>query len=342
MAEYNPNDISVPNGNYFSMPFSPENSSIVLLSVPWDVTTSYKPGTANAPEAILEASAQLDMFDFNNPDGWKKGIGTIEFDYSILERSKKLRIDAEKIIIHLESGGSLKETYARKKLERINSVSEELNRYIYSESLKWLRRGKKVGLVGGDHSTPYGYIKAASEYYGNFGILHIDAHADLRNAYEGFEYSHASIMYNVIEKIENIDKLVQVAVRDICEDEINFIRKNQKIRTFFDKELYDNKFTGITWDKQCEDIISCLPEKVYVSFDIDGLSPEYSPGTGTPVPGGISFNEAIFMLNKLTETGREIIGFDLCEVATDFAGEWDANVGARVLYKLCNLSLKKC
>ncbi|MCD7962250.1 MAG: agmatinase family protein [Rikenellaceae bacterium] len=340
MAEYNPNDVSVPNGNFFSMPFTPENSSIVILSVPWDVTTSYRPGTANAPDAILEASGQLDMFDVHNPNGWKKGIGTIEFDYSILEKSRKLRVEAEKVIIHLESGESVRDPYAQKKLDKINEASRELNDYIYSESLKWIRSGKKIALLGGDHSTPYGYIKALAEHAGEIGILQIDAHADLRKSYEGFEYSHASIMYNVINNIPQVCKMIQVAVRDICEEEIDFIDRNPRIRTFMDRELYDGKFNGIKWNDQCESIISHLPQKVYVSFDIDGLSPEYSPGTGTPVPGGISFNEAVYLLNKITETGREIIGFDLCEVSPGTNNDWDANVGARILYKLCNLTLK--
>ena len=92
----------------------------------------------------------------------------------------------------------------------------------------------------------------------------------------------------------------------------------------------------------CDRIIACLPEKAYVSFDIDGLAPEYCPHTGTPVPGGLSFAEAVYLLDRLTASGREVVGFDLCEVAPDPAGDddWDANVGARMLYKLCNFALR--
>ena len=340
MAEYDPSNPGVPNGNYFGMPFSPEESSIVIISVPWDVTTSYRPGTAKAPDAIMEASLQLDMYDFHNPEGWKKGIGTAEIDYSILDASRRLREDAEKVIIHLESGGSVEEPYAKRKLEKINEASGQLNSHIYEQTKKWLSEGKRTGLVGGDHSTPFGHVRAVAENEGEIGILHIDAHADLRRAYEGFTHSHASIMYNILHDIPQVKKLVQVAVRDISFDEINLIKKTDKIAFFPDSELSRNRFAGMTWNKQCDSIISELPEKVYASFDIDGLDPADCPGTGTPVPGGISFNEAVYLVNKITESERTIVGFDLCEVAPNGRNDWDANVGARILYKLCNLTLK--
>ncbi len=192
-----------------------------------------------------------------------------------------------------------------------------------------------VGIVGGDHSVPYGFIKALSELKPGFGILQIDAHADLRDAYEGFTFSHASIMYNAL-KLNGIKKLVQVGVRDECEDEINLVAKNELIVQYDDYLMAAAEFEGKNWGKQCVEIISKLPERVYVSFDIDGLSPEFCPNTGTPVPGGLSFQKAVYLLRKLVESGRKIIGFDVSEVAPG-KDEWDANVGARIIYKLCNL-----
>lgn len=339
MSEFNPNDISIPNGNYFALPFTPEESAVVLMSVPWDVTTSYRPGTSKGPDAIMEASLQLDKYDFHNPAGWRKGIGTLEFDYTILETSRKLREDAEKIIIHLESGGSVEEEYAQKKLQKINEASKRLNEYIYEESKRWISTGKRVGLIGGDHSTPLGLIKALAEHEQEIGVLQIDAHADLRDAYEGFKHSHASIMYNVLHDIKEVKSLTQVAIRDLSEEEAELIGKDPRITCFSDFELSNNRSEGISWKEQCDRIVATLPDKVYVSFDIDGLSPEYCPSTGTPVPGGITFNEAVYLLASVTGSGRKIIGFDLCEVTPDLHNEWDANVGARILYKLCNLAL---
>lgn len=339
MANHNPNDISIPNGNYFALPFTPEESALVLLSVPWDVTTSYRPGASKGPDAILEASPQLDLYDFHHPGGWRKGIGTLDFDGTILQTSRKLREEAEKVIIHLESGGSAVEEYAAKKLARINEASRQLNGYVYEESKRWLDAGKKVGLVGGDHSTPFGLMRAVAERGGETGILQIDAHADLRAAYEGFEHSHASIMYNALTGIEGIRSLVSVAVRDLSEEEIQRIESDPRITCFSNHELSRNRFGGMTWTEQCRRIVEKLPGKVYISFDIDGLTPEYCPTTGTPVPGGITFDEAAHLLFTVKESGREIAGFDLCEVVPNPGNEWDANVGARMLYKLCNIAL---
>lgn len=339
MAAHNPNDISIPNGNYFALPFTPEESGLVLLSIPWDVTTSYRPGTAKAPDAILDASLQLDLYDFDNPEGWRKGIGTLELDDSILATSRKLREEAQKVIIHLEAGGTIREDYAVKKLERINKASKQLNGYVYDQAKQWLGGGKKVGLVGGDHSTPLGLIRAVAENTGEMGILQIDAHADLRKAYEGFEYSHASIMYNVLNEIPQVTSLVNVAVRDICEEEVETIENDPRISCFSNQTLMENEFRGMTWREQCLRIVEKLPENVYVSFDIDGLTPENCPNTGTPVPGGITFNQAVYLLRAIVESGKKIVGFDLCEVVPDPHDEWSANVGARILYKLCNLAL---
>jgi agmatinase len=100
-------------------------------------------------------------------------------------------------------------------------------------------------------------------------------------------------------------------------------------------ELKRNSFEGKTWKRQCEEIIATLPQNIYISFDIDGLSPDLCPNTGTPVPGGFSFREMDYLLNMLATSNRRIIGFDLCEVSPGKESDWDANVGARVLFKLC-------
>src|SRR5690606_19124611 len=116
---------------------------------------------------------------------------------------------------------------------------------VYESSLALLKQGKKVGLIGGDHSTPLGFIKALAAVHGSFGVLQIDAHADLRKAYEGFTYSHASIMYNVLEMIPEVSKLVQVGIRDYCEEEKLYIDQNpERIRTWFDQEIKEKQFEG--------------------------------------------------------------------------------------------------
>lgn len=340
LKDFDPNGTGIDNGNYFGLPFTPEESALVLLSVPWDVTSSYGEGSSYAPDAIIGASMQLDLYDPVNPDAWRRGIGTIGIDYSIQEGSALLREEAKKVMKHLEKGKDGTDDSVSRRTQMINEKSAKLNDKVYVESLGWLVKGKIVGLIGGDHSTPFGLISAVAEREGAISVLHIDAHADLRAAYQGFTDSHASIMYNVATRIAGVEKLVQVGVRDMCDCEAQFAAENPKVTMLTDYALTENTFKGVTWDRQCEDIVGGLGEKVYVSFDIDGLSPENAPNTGTPVPGGLSFNQAVYLIDKIAATGRRIVGFDLCEVSPKVGSDWDANVGARILYKLCNITLK--
>lgn len=338
---FNPNELSQPNGNYFALPYTVEDSKLVILSAPFDVTTSYKPGSANAPDAILDASAQVDLYDIEYKNNYQKGIATLPFNDDMLSSSVEVRKYAEKVIAHLEEGGSLEEKYIAKYLTKVNETSEKVNTFVYNSSKEQLQNGKYVALVGGDHSTPLGLIKAIGEHFGDVGVLHIDAHADLREAFEGFKYSHASIMYNVLNEVKEVKQIVQVGVRDFCEDELSIINNDDRVSTFFDAVLAERKFEGESWGTICDDIIAKLPQKVYISFDIDGLDASLCPGTGTPVPGGLSFNEAIYLIVRVVRSGREIVGFDVNEVSPMEGSEWDANVGARVLYKLSLALLEK-
>ncbi|MCB0357839.1 MAG: agmatinase family protein, partial [Bdellovibrionales bacterium] len=225
-------------------------------------------------------------------------------------------------------------------LQIVNEECHKMVEYIHYTAQDYLQQDKLVGVIGGDHSSPLGLIKALSEKYaGEFGILHIDAHADLRQAYQGFEHSHASIMYNVLQLPQAPQRLVQVGIRDFCVEEKKLIDNDERITTYFAPQIFSQHYQGKTWQQQCEEIVQQLPQKVYISFDIDGLDPLYCPNTGTPVPGGLSFSHVEHLLRVLKRSQKQIIGFDLCEVAPDPQGldEWDGNVGARILYKLCGL-----
>ncbi len=339
MENFNPNDIGIANGNFYGLPYSVEESDIVLVSVPWDVTTSYAAGTADGPQAMLDASLQVDLFDESVPNAWEAKIGTLPINEDIRQLNRESRLVAEQVIEQLGQGAdadSLKE-----KTAIVNAASLKLNSYVEQTAAELLEKGKIVGIIGGEHSVPYGYIKALSDKYDDFGVLHIDAHADLRNAYEGFEYSHASIMYNVLGNIPQVSRICQVAVRDFCSDESEIMNAGGKVLSFTDRQLHAKKFEGMTWKEICDAIIESLPKRVYISFDIDGLSPDLCPHTGTPVPGGLSFREADYLLERLSKSGKEIIGFDLCEVAPGENDEWDANVGVRLLFKLCLYAGKK-
>ena len=136
--------------------------------------------------------------------------------------------------------------------------------------------------------------------------------------------------------LQNVTKLVSVGVRDICDQEVETIENSDKrIVPFYDEQLKAKEFNGINWNTTCDEIIHELPQKVYISFDIDGLAPSLCPATGTPVAGGLSFEQAVYLVKKLVSSGRTIIGFDLVEITPSKSG-WDTNVGARMLLQLCN------
>ncbi len=333
--EFDPNGPGLTDSGLFGLPFDVEDAELVLLPVPWDVTTSFSDGTSNAPEAILWASKQVDLYYSGIKDAWKMGLalGGIPMEWADL--NKHYRKKAQSVIAQLESGASTTSPEVASLLSEINEQCLELVDYVYSRSVSLIEQGKMVGILGGDHSTPLGLIKALSEKHESFGILQIDAHADLREAYEGFEFSHASIMTNAL-KLESVTKLVSVGVRDICQAEMDTIfTSNDRIVAYFDAEIKSKAFNGVNWNETCDQIVGELPQKVYISFDIDGLDPMLCPATGTPVPGGLSFEQAVYLIKQVVASGRTIIGFDLVEVGPSESG-WDTNVGARLLYHLCN------
>lgn len=336
IKNFDPSSIGLNNGHFIGLPFDENDSETVLLSVPWDVTVSFSDGTVTGAQNILDCSPQLDLYDPDYPDAWKAGVFLRHLNQHWLKRNNELRPIAESYIDFLENGGNPNTQLDFKKaLLRINEACGEIKNWVYEQSKTLLKKGKRVGIVGGEHSVPLGFLEALSEHYEDFGILQIDAHQDLREAYEGFLYSHASIFHNAL-KINQLNKLVQVGIRDHCHAEMEFVKaSNGRIEVWLDQHIRERILAGKNFKKLCKKIIAPLPHHVYVSFDIDGLSPDLCPNTGTPVPGGLSFNEAMMLLKTLVESGRQIIGFDLCEVA-GVGNEWDGNVGARVLNKLCN------
>jgi agmatinase len=320
----------------FGVEVSRTQAHVVLQQVPWEVTTSYGSGTSLGPKAILEASPQLDLFDIEFGEAYQAGFFLQDADPQIRDANLSLKPVAQQIIAEWEEAGELSAN-TRKLVDEVNAGSAKMVSKVYEDAVKILKEGKIPGLIGGDHSTPLGAIKAVCEKYeGKVGVLHVDAHADLRLAYQDFQHSHASIMRNVCALKVPPEKLVQVGIRDFCKEEYDFIQETPRMKTYFDRPVKARLLKGESWGSICDEIIKNLPQNVYVSFDIDGLSPEFCPSTGTPVPGGLSFDEAVHLLGALGRSGRKIVGFDLNEVAPNpDGGEWDGNVGARILFKMC-------
>ena len=304
----------------------------MIVQVPWDATVSYGKGTCGGPAAMLDASLQVDLFDERFPDAASMKVWTLPEEKSLRTLNAHAREKAEQVISALEAGedpDTLSDLCAE-----VDRCSVELNSYVEDVAEKYLSQGRTVVLTGGEHSVPLGLIKALARRYPGMGILHIDAHSDTRKAYEGFRYSHASIMYNAAAEASGLGRITQVGIRDFCSAEYSLVTSSELFAPFTDFCLKERLFSGESWKSICQDIISTLPQNVYVSFDIDGLTPGYCPGTGTPVPGGLTFSEADYLLYQLVLSGRRIVGMDLCEVAPGTMGEWDANAGVRVLFKL--------
>lgn len=332
---FDPNAISPKNGCFLGLDYSLEESPIAIVQAPWDVTTSYRPGTVYGPEAVIEASYQLDMYSHHTETAWNTKIATLPLKKQWKQLSVTLRSEAEKIISSLEKGIPEDDDKIQKMLQTVFEKGKDFHEGLYEDVSGLLKMGKKVITLGGDHSVSLGPIKAHQEKYPDMSILHIDAHADLRKAYEGFTHSHASIMYNVMEKIK-IKKLVQVGVRDVSATEISYIEKSDRIKTFFDWTITDKLYAGTTWDQIADQIVAELSPQVYISFDIDGLDPKLCPNTGTPVPGGLELSQITHLFLKLKKSGKKVVGGDLVEVAPSPKGdEWDGNVGARALWQMC-------
>lgn len=338
LSSFNPNSVANNNSGIFGLPHGAEDAEIIVVPVPWEVTVSYGSGASQGPEAILEASYQLDLCQHDFPELWKKGIFMDEIPAEMLKLSMSAKPQSKLIIEALERGEDsdsnpeLIPVYAA-----VNQACIQMNLWVETRCKFWIAKGKKVVLLGGDHSTPLGYIKTVAQSHESFGLLVIDAHKDLRNAYEGFHYSHASIFFNALAEVQQVSKLVQVGIRDYCHEEKDFCNANSsRISVFYDRDNRKRMYEGASWKQVCDDIVNALPSKVYVSVDIDGLDPKLCPNTGTPVAGGLEFEELMYLLNRIKSSGKTIVGADLCEVAPGET-DWDGNVGARVLFHLCGL-----
>lgn len=333
--DFDPDAAAGAESGIYGLPFAPEDSKVVIVPVPFEATTSYGGGTSTGPQAVFEASKQVDLFDQETGRPYAAGIAMLDIPKNVLRWNAAAKKIAAAVI---EKGGVI-DRKTRAAAEKVNAYGERLNDWVYEQTSSLLKQGKMAVILGGDHAVPFGAIRAHAEKYPGLGILHLDAHADLRDAYEGFTWSHASIFNNVMRKIDGVGRLVQVGVRDLGQAERKMIDESKgRIVTFYDAELAAKKEDGVPFARLADEIVAALPENVYLSWDIDGLDPTLCPGTGTPVPGGLSWNEALGLLRAIRRANKRIVGLDLCEVSPGET-EWDANVGARLLYKMIGFAL---
>lgn len=299
-----------------------ERPLVEILPVGFDATTSYRGGTASAPPRVLEASQQVDVFHPAVAEPWLHGIQLAEPFPWMEELSASTHLAVESC----RAGGD--------RYDEVNAAGERVAAAVDAWTQSRLDAGQIPAVLGGDHSVPLGAFRAATRKYPELGILHVDAHADLRVAYEGFTHSHASIFHNALEL--DVGCLAQVGIRDFCHEEAERQRVDPRIHVLSDEVLGMAEAKGEPVAHAYARLLDTLPRDVWISFDIDGLDPALCPNTGTPVPGGLSWRNTLVLLRLLGSSGRRIVGFDLCEVGPS---EWDANVGARLLFQLACWSI---
>ena len=340
---FDPSAPSAHDAGIFGLPHSVDEAHVVVVPVPFEATVSFRTGTARGPEAIVQASRQVDLFDADVGRPYERGIAVEDAPAWLPPLAASARAAATAAIDAQVDG----RTPNAADIAVVDSAGDRLNAHVRARVGAILAAGKLPVVVGGDHSVPFGAIAACAAHVDGrpLGVLHLDAHCDLRDAYEGFRWSHASIMKNVLDDVANV-RIVQVGIRDFSEDELDVVRGSAgRVTTWFDAQLRNARLSG-GFLKQARAIAAALPDDVYLSFDIDGLDPGLCPSTGTPVPGGLLFDEIVAVLSAVVAAGKRIVGLDLVEVAPpddvdddDLGANWDANVGARLLYKMIGFAL---
>lgn len=328
LHDFDPDGAAGDDSGLFGLPHTPEQAAVTVIPVPWEVTTSYRRGTVRAPRLVFEASHQVDLFDPEMPDAWREGIAMESIDPQVALWNDAGCADALPVIA---AGGADGDPELEARIARVDALTAQLDTWLEARVDAVFARGGIPAVLGGDHSVPFAAIRAAIRREPELGVLHLDAHADLRVAYHGFTGSHASIMHRVITEGGLTGPLVQVGIRDFARAEWARIQEDPRLRAFPWSGISGALLRGVSFEAIARPMIEALPRNVWVSVDIDGLDPAFCPGTGTPVPGGLSWDQAVHLLYLLRESGRRIVGFDLVEVGDT---EWDAIVGARMLYQL--------
>jgi agmatinase len=275
-----------------------DNSEIAILSAPYEHTVSYGGGTRFGPRGILDASAFVEFFD----------------DELLRE------LCFEKGISSIEP------------LDFNGKIDQEALDLIENNVKKLINSGKFVVTLGGEHTISTAPIKAHFDSYPDMTLLHFDAHSDLRDTYEGSKYSHASFMRRVVEFFP-VKKLVQVGIRAQCKEEYDYIKDN-KINTFYANAIR----RGIHGDRWQKKIADSLGDQIYVTFDVDYFDPSIMPSTGTPEPDGFLYSETLDIFREILKQGKQIIGFDVVELAPVEGLSHPDITTARLIYKLLNYS----
>jgi len=311
---------------FFGLDHKPSDALIQVLPVAWEGSTSQGSGASACFPFLQSASHYVDLHHERYGSAYRAGIACNDQMLSFSKQVQAKCKDGDKATVR-------DQLYA--------SILNELKK----QTKTVLKQGSIPVVVGGDHSVPLGAMLAIDDGVSaqgqEWGILHLDAHLDMRRSYEGMQNSHASIMYHVSQNARSLRGLVSVGIRDYCREEI-LHAGSISAHVLSDRKMRRRLAQGKSLSDVFAAAIKKLPEKVYLSFDIDGLDMTLCPSTGTPVPGGLLFHEMQLLLDLVVESGREVVGADLCEVVCVGGSPHesvDAIVGARVLWELCNAAI---
>lgn len=260
------------------------NSKVVILPFPYEKTTCYIKGTEKGPSAIIKASSEMEFYDDEMGNVFEAGICTL----------KELKTDKK---------------------------PEEMVGIAYSHAKKLLDDDKFLAVLGGEHSITSGIVKAFNEKHPGLSVLQIDAHADLRDEFEGSKHSHACAMRRTIETCP----VVQVGIRSLSYEEAEFV-KEKKLSIFWAKNIVGN-------DRWFDEAISKLSDSVYITIDLDALDPSIMPSVGTPEPGGLSYYRLLRFLRKVCEK-KNVVGFDIVELCPNKGNISPDFTVAKIIYKL--------
>ncbi|MGI9036823.1 MAG: agmatinase [Pyrinomonadaceae bacterium] len=260
---------------------------ILIFPIAYEGTVSYGAGTGAGAEAIIDASRNMELYD------------------------EETDAEVYKIGIH-----TLDELAAR-------DTPAEMMAAIYNRTKELLRSGKFLCMLGGEHSVSAPVIRAHAEKFHNISILQIDAHADLRDEYDGTPHSHASIMARTVKDLKI--PAVQVGIRSISAEEARSLDNLPQTKIFWAKDIVGRA----DW---FDEAIDGLTENVYLTIDIDGLDPSLVPTTGTPEPGGLGWYEVLTLIRKLAKKKR-VVGMDLVEFAKTENSGAPAFLCAKLVYK---------
>ena len=309
------------------------NKQIHIYPVPWDITTTCQNGTAKGSNKIKQVIHQVD--DIHPFSSNMKNIVFESASNRIIDLQSSYADISRDIINTCNQGKALNQNQ-KTALHDINKASYEMNQIVYSDCLDLLEKGPMI-LCGGEHGVGIGYIQALAQKNKNFGILQIDAHMDCRIQYFGYDYSHASVITHYAN-IPEVSAITQLGIRDYDASEVDFQKKSKKqFHVFKDYDCHKRLFEGDTWKMITTEIVDSLPENVVISLDIDGLSLDLSSASGTPVPGGVTWNQLIYLLECISQH-KTLIGAELVEVRTESDNHiWPTLVGAKIMILLANL-----